>query len=450
MAFDKIDLTTPQPNGKMGEPTKSAWEKVNSNIDKTQEKITPSNPILGGMVINSNTVAEGLPGLEVFAEQANGAHEHANITATTYGWNGGGTFHCRFANGTRDNPSTVLSGQIFGGIGGRPYIGTRFVPSSPVSIHWAAKETFSETGNGSCLRILTTKVGSTYSSRVVNTVFSDDGDLIVGKQDNNPVASFRGRGLVVTRDSEVESSLISGGSGVGFKSGYRTVVFNGTVNSPSPTLASQSSFFGFTGYTGSSFVGAAIVGFNADANWSATSTPTQIFFETCGTGSTTRTRRWTIWADGGHFVPVDNTSDIGNASSRVRQIYSNNGTINTSDERLKCDFSYLDDSEVNAAIEIARIAGLHKWKKSVAEKGASARKHVGVYAQKVVEVLARHDLDPFSYGFICYDQWDASPAVYDEDGNKTMEEIPAGDQYAIRYDQLNLFINAAIVRKLAL
>jgi len=34
MARQEIDLTTPQPNGKMGEPTKSAWEKVN---DMTQE-----------------------------------------------------------------------------------------------------------------------------------------------------------------------------------------------------------------------------------------------------------------------------------------------------------------------------------------------------------------------------------------------------------------------------
>lgn len=34
MARQEIDLTTPQPNGKMGEPTKSAWEKVN---DMTEE-----------------------------------------------------------------------------------------------------------------------------------------------------------------------------------------------------------------------------------------------------------------------------------------------------------------------------------------------------------------------------------------------------------------------------
>lgn len=34
MARQEIDLTTPQPNGKMGEPTKAAWEKVN---DMTKE-----------------------------------------------------------------------------------------------------------------------------------------------------------------------------------------------------------------------------------------------------------------------------------------------------------------------------------------------------------------------------------------------------------------------------
>lgn len=39
MARQEIDLTTPQPNGKMGEPTKSAWEKVN---DMTEELYTKS------------------------------------------------------------------------------------------------------------------------------------------------------------------------------------------------------------------------------------------------------------------------------------------------------------------------------------------------------------------------------------------------------------------------
>lgn len=46
MARQEIDLTTPQPNGKMGEPTKSAWEKVN---DMTAE-------LYAGMQINPGDI----------------------------------------------------------------------------------------------------------------------------------------------------------------------------------------------------------------------------------------------------------------------------------------------------------------------------------------------------------------------------------------------------------
>lgn len=44
MARQEIDLTTPQPNGKMGEPTKAAWEKVN---DMTAELYADVGAISG-------------------------------------------------------------------------------------------------------------------------------------------------------------------------------------------------------------------------------------------------------------------------------------------------------------------------------------------------------------------------------------------------------------------
>ncbi len=43
MARQEIDLTTPQPNGKMGEPTKSAWEKVNDMTAELYEDIDEIN-----------------------------------------------------------------------------------------------------------------------------------------------------------------------------------------------------------------------------------------------------------------------------------------------------------------------------------------------------------------------------------------------------------------------
>lgn len=51
MARQEIDLTTPQPNGKMGEPTKSAWEKVN---DMTLELYAGIGPESQNKIINSS------------------------------------------------------------------------------------------------------------------------------------------------------------------------------------------------------------------------------------------------------------------------------------------------------------------------------------------------------------------------------------------------------------
>lgn len=57
MARQEIDLTTPQPNGKMGEPTKSAWEKVN---DMTEELY--ASPGVAGIVSGDNLLINcGIP-----------------------------------------------------------------------------------------------------------------------------------------------------------------------------------------------------------------------------------------------------------------------------------------------------------------------------------------------------------------------------------------------------
>lgn len=53
MARQEIDLTTPQPNGKMGEPTKAAWEKVN---DMTLELYAGIGASSSNKIINSSFV----------------------------------------------------------------------------------------------------------------------------------------------------------------------------------------------------------------------------------------------------------------------------------------------------------------------------------------------------------------------------------------------------------
>lgn len=66
MARQEIDLTTPQPNGKMGEPTKSAWEKVNDMTEELYQGIDSSSQLSGknmlincGMPINQRGFAGG-------------------------------------------------------------------------------------------------------------------------------------------------------------------------------------------------------------------------------------------------------------------------------------------------------------------------------------------------------------------------------------------------------
>lgn len=48
-----------------------------------------------------------------------------------------------------------------------------------------------------------------------------------------------------------------------------------------------------------------------------------------------------------------------------------------------------------------------------AEKGGAARQHIGMTVQRAIEILRSHGLDPFAYGFICYDQWGELPEIRD-------------------------------------
>lgn len=140
----------------------------------------------------------------------------------------------------------------------------------------------------------------------------------------------------------------------------------------------------------------------------------------------------------------DGLVDIGASGSSFKNIYLTNSPIVSSDERLKQDFRNLKAAEKKAAIEIKESICLYKMKGSVEEKGDGARWHVGVKAQQIVSIMESHGLEPFDYGFICYDEWDALDAEIDDDGNEVQAAREAGDKYAIRYDELSMFILAAI------
>jgi len=157
----------------------------------------------------------------------------------------------------------------------------------------------------------------------------------------------------------------------------------------------------------------------------------------------------------------NNAMSLGDGTNRWTEVFAINGTINTSDAREKTAVAALTDAELTAAKQLAKEIGTFKFLSAIAEKGDAARNHVGMTVQRAIEIMQANGLNPFAYGFICYDKWEDQvrhyeatsevPAVLDEDGNVIQEAIPAqpertevdavaGDRYGFRVDQLLLFI----------
>lgn len=428
MARQEIDLTTPQPGGRQGEPTASAWTKVNDMTDEIYQAIPEVDPTGFTFLGDSNTEVM----INVRAESGGVPVIHYNFKSP-----GGAGF--------------PASGQLIGGAGSRPWVGAGWSDHSTAAYHLLASEQHTSSAQGTNFNVLTTPIGGTQANRVVAATMNGDGDIINsrGATSRKFEAAGRGRGIEIARDggSLAEFSMIS--TAANYSTLMRMYSISGTLSSPGATLAGQSTGIGLAGWGSSAVVGsAAIIGMLAATNWTDTSRPTNVFFETTAFNTVIRVRRWSI-NDQGHFVPgADNSYDLGNGSTRVRQIYSNNATISTSDARMKQDICELTAEEVGAGVAIAKSIGKFKWKESIAEKGDAARWHFGVYAQRVVEIMRDHNLDPFAYGFVCFDEWEARDAVIGEDGQEVCAAVAAGNRYGIRYEQLSMFISAAIVAKL--
>lgn len=160
------------------------------------------------------------------------------------------------------------------------------------------------------------------------------------------------------------------------------------------------------------------------------------------------------YSNGTTFIPgrvsanADNTYPCGGANFRWTEVYATNGSINTSDDREKQDFRGLTEAELRCGIQLARDAQIFKWKHAVEEKGEAARMHCSPTVQQVISTMESFGLDPFRYGFVCYDEWDETPAVYDkETGELVKEAMPAGNRYSLRPDELRSFVDAAIVAR---
>ncbi|WPJ54959.1 hypothetical protein RCIP0084_00020 [Klebsiella phage RCIP0084] len=260
-----------------------------------------------------------------------------------------------------------------------------------------------------------------------------------------------GRGLkIVSSDGAPEINMIAPRGSATSSPAVRAMWCDGSLGNSDKYIGAVQAwstfFFGASGHDGEKFDSMrGAVNIQATERWGKTSTPTRILFETCAAGSTARTARWCV-DHNGNFVPMgDGGYDIGWGSGRVNNIYAKNGAINTSDGRMKNDVRAMSDPETEAAKAIAKEIGFWTWKEQADMN--DVREHCGLTVQRAMEIMESFGLEPFKYGFICYDKWDEQTVVSEygpanEDGseNPIYKTIPAGDRYSFRIDELNMFI----------
>lgn len=101
----------------------------------------------------------------------------------------------------------------------------------------------------------------------------------------------------------------------------------------------------------------------------------------------------------GDLRPLANgTQDLGGTSLRWNTVYATNGTINTSDERLKKDVRPISLRETLVARTMSKQIKAFKWK-----EGKDKAIHFGVMAQELELAFAREGLNATDYGMFSKD-----------------------------------------------
>ena len=139
-----------------------------------------------------------------------------------------------------------------------------------------------------------------------------------------------------------------------------------------------------------------------------------------------------------------NQMQLGRSSNLWSEVFAANGTINTSDQRLKQDIEDLSEAETRVAIAAKGLLKKFRWKEAVQQKGENARIHFGIIAQDLIAAFQSEGLDPFKYSVICFNEWWRNPEDPTDCRDEEVEGWEYGSQYAVRYDELLAFIIAAL------
>lgn len=130
-------------------------------------------------------------------------------------------------------------------------------------------------------------------------------------------------------------------------------------------------------------------------------------------------------------------------------VFAGTGTIDTSDAREKDWRGGLNDAELRVAKRLSKSVGVYRWNEAVARKGDDARLHCGVTAQDVMAAFEAEGLDGFRYGLLCYDEWEATDAEFDQNGAEVVPAKETGARYGVRYDELWALVAAGFEARLA-
>ena len=152
--------------------------------------------------------------------------------------------------------------------------------------------------------------------------------------------------------------------------------------------------------------------------------------------------------------------DLGTGDLRFRNLYLEGEPIVSSDKKLKTDFADIPESILNKWGNVKWVS--FKFKDAVEKKGKKARLHTGVVAQDVQKALRGVDVTKWS--FFCKDKWEDRkeneyievPAGTDEFGiyrdahteKKIVVSNKAGEQYSIRYQEMQCIENAYLRREI--
>lgn len=145
------------------------------------------------------------------------------------------------------------------------------------------------------------------------------------------------------------------------------------------------------------------------------------------------------------FAPrADNVMSCGAGAFRWTQIYAVNGSISTSSETEKTRPRDITLQEIMAFSLISRLPMVWQWIDKYLAEGDEARIHSGPTVQAAIAIMTEHGLDWTQYSAFCYDTWEATDDVIEDDGT-VIPGIPAGDRYGFRRDELLTWCLRALV-----